>query len=213
MRAVKGVWSAVKSAMDFVEVYNYFDASIDQITQKAMGDWQEAGYDSAESYYDSLYKGFSDNAKELTRKMSGYSLNEEGQLTREGTKNLGLDPKTMLNYQTQFAQLSSSMGVASDYAMKMSQALTEIGADLASVKNMEFQEVWDNMSSGIVGMSRAVDKYGINIRNAALQEKLYDLGINASITKLGQEDKTLLRTIMILDSSREAWADLSDTLD
>lgn len=213
LRAVKGVWSAVKSAMDFVEVYNYFDASIDQITQKAMGDWQEAGYDSAESYYDSLYKGFSDNAKELTRKMSGYSLNEEGQLTREGTKNLGLDPKTMLNYQAQFAQLSSSMGVASDYAMKMSQALTEIGADLASVKNMEFQEVWDNMSSGIVGMSRAVDKYGINIRNAALQEKLYDLGINASITKLGQEDKALLRTIMILDSSREAWADLSDTLE
>jgi hypothetical protein len=213
LRAVKGVWSAVKSAMDFVEVYNYFDASIDQITQKATGDWQEAGYDSAEAYYDALYEGFSTQAKELTRKMSGYSLDEKGQLTREGTKNLGLDPKTMLNYQAQFAQLSSSMGIASDYAMKMSQALTEIGADLASVKNMEFQEVWDNMSSGIVGMSRAVDKYGVNIRNTALQQKLYDLGIDASITKLGQQDKALLRAITILDSTRYAWADLSDTLE
>lgn len=213
LRAVRGVWSAVKSAMDFVEVYNYFDASIDQIAQKATGDWEQAGYDSAQSYYDALYKGFSDDAKELTRKMSGYSLDAQGQLTREGTTNLGLDPKTMLNYQAQFAQLSSSMGVASDYAMKMSQALTEIGADLASVKNMEFQEVWDNMSSGIVGMSRAVDKYGVNIRNAALQEKLYDLGIDVSITKLGQADKALLRTIMIIDSSREAWADLADTID
>ena len=213
LRAVKGVWSAVKSAMDFVEVYNYFDASIDQITQKATGDWQEAGYDSAEAYYDALYEGFSTQAKELTRKMSGYSLDAQGQLTREGTKNLGLDPKTMLNYQAQFAQLSSSMGIASDYAMKMSQALTEIGADLASVKNMEFQEVWDNMSSGIVGMSRAVDKYGVNIRNTALQQKLYDLGIDASITKLGQQDKALLRAITILDSTRYAWADLSDTLE
>lgn len=213
LRAVKGVWSAVKSAMDFVEVYNYFDASIDQITQKATGDWEQAGYDSAEAYYDALYEGFSTQAKELTRKMSGYSLDEKGQLTREGTKNLGLDPKTMLNYQAQFAQLSSSMGIASDYAMKMSQALTEIGADLASVKNMEFQEVWDNMSSGIVGMSRAVDKYGVNIRNTALQQKLYDLGIDASITKLGQQDKALLRAITILDSTRYAWADLSDTLE
>lgn len=213
LRAVKGVWSAVKSAMDFIEVYNYFDASIDQIAQKATGDWEQAGYDSAEAYYDALYEGFSSQAKELTRKMSGYSLDAQGQLTREGTTNLGLDPKTMLNYQAQFAQLSSSMGMASDYAMKMSQALTEIGADLASVKNMEFQEVWDNMSSGIVGMSRAVDKYGVNIRNTALQQKLYDLGIDVSITKLGQQDKALLRAITILDSTRYAWADLADTLE
>lgn len=213
IRGVKGLWGAVKSAMDFVEVYNYFDASISQVAQKATGDWEQAGYDSAEAYYDSLYEGFSSQAKELTKKMSGYVVNESGNLTRLGTANLGLDPKTMLNYQAQFAQLSSSMGVASDYAMKMSQALTEIGADLASVKNMEFQEVWDNMSSGIVGMSRAVDKYGVNIRNTALQEKLYDLGIDVSITKLGQQDKALLRTITILDSTRYAWADLADTLE
>jgi len=213
IRAVRGIWSSVKSAMDFIEVYNYFDASIGQITEKAASDWKEAGYESAEAYYDALYEGFSSQAKELTRKMSGYSLDAQGQLTREGTKNLGLDPKTMLNYQAQFAQLSSSMGIASDYAMKMSQALTEIGADLASVKNMEFQEVWDNLSSGIVGMSRAVDKYGVNIRNTALQQKLYDLGIDASITKLGQQDKALLRAITILDSTRYAWADLSDTLE
>lgn len=213
LRGVRGVWSAVESAMDFVEVYNYFDASISQVTQKATGDWQEAGYESAEAYYDALYEGFSSQAKELTKKMSGYAVNEAGNLTRLGTANLGLDPKTMLNYQAQFAQLSSSMGIASDYAMKMSQALTEIGADLASVKNMEFQEVWDNMSSGIVGMSRAVDKYGVNIRNTALQQKLYDLGIDASITKLGQQDKALLRAITILDSTRYAWADLADTLE
>lgn len=213
IRGVKGLWGAVKSAMDFVEVYNYFDASISQVAQKATGDWEQAGYDSAEAYYDALYEGFSSQAKELTRKMSGYVVNESGNLTRLGTANLGLDPKTMLNYQAQFAQLSSSMGVASDYAMKMSQALTEIGADLASVKNMEFKEVWDNMSSGIVGMSRAVDKFGVNIRNTALQQRLYDLGIDVSITKLGQQDKALLRAITILDSTRYAWADLADTLE
>ncbi len=213
IRGVKALWSSVASAMDFVEVYNYFDASISQVTQKATGDWEQAGYESAEAYYDALYEGFSSQAKELTKKMSGYVVNESGNLTRLGTANLGLDPKTMLNYQAQFAQLSSSMGVASDYAMKMSQALTEIGADLASVKNMEFQEVWDNMSSGIVGMSRAVDKYGVNIRNTALQQRLYDLGIDVSITKLGQQDKALLRAITILDSTRYAWADLADTLE
>lgn len=213
IRGVKGLWSTIKSAMDFVEVYNYFDASISQVAQKASQDWEEAGYSSAEAYYDALYEGFTAQAKELNRKMTGYTVDASGNLTQLGSTNLGLNPQTLLNYQAQFAQLSSSMGVASEYAMKMSTALSEIGADLASVKNMEFKEVWDNLSSGIVGMSRAVDKYGVNIRNTALQQKLYDLGIDVSITKLGQQDKALLRTITILDSTRYAWADLSDTLE
>ena len=213
IRGVKGLWSTIKSAMDFVEVYNYFDASISQVAQKASQDWEQAGYQSADAYYDALYEEYAEQAKELNRKMTGYTVDASGNLTQLGSKNLGLNPQTLLNYQTQFAQLSSSMGVASDYAMKMSTALAEIGADLASVKNMEFQEVWDNLSSGIVGMSRAVDKYGINIRNTALQQKLYDLGIDVSISKLGQQDKALLRSIIILDSTRNAWADLSDTID
>lgn len=118
----------------------------------------------------------------------------------------------MLNYQAQFAQISSSIGVASDYAVKLSDALSMIGADLASVKNMQNADVWDNLSSAIVGQSKAVDKYGINIREAALQEQLANLGIDVSIKKLSQQDKALLRTITILNSSRYAWADLSDTL-
>lgn len=83
-----------------------------------------------------------------------------------------------------------------------------MAADLASVKNLDFESVWNDMASGMVGMSRTLDKYGVNIRNVNLQEKLSELGIDAKVSKLGQEEKALLRVIILLQSTKYAWGDL-----
>ena len=112
-----------------------------------------------------------------------------------------------------FAQMASSMGDTSETALKLSNALTMVGADLASVRNMDFEDVWQDMASGLTGMSRAMDKYGINIRNANMQQELYNLGIDTSISKLSQADKTILRTIILLNNSQYAWGDLAKTID
>lgn len=207
-RVMGKLWSSVKSSFDYLETVNYFSSSFEAIAKKATSTLSDAGEESAQAFY----KSFTDTATTLTRKMSGFDISG-GQLTMTKGANLGLDPNTTLNYQTTFAQIASSMGVASDKAVMLSNVLTEIGADLASVKNMEFEEVWQNMASGLVGMSRAVDKFGINIRASAMQEKLLELGINATVKELSQADKALLRTIMILDASKYSWGDLARTLD
>ena len=212
IRAVKGLGNAIKSSMGMLETYNYFDNVIQTLSKKQVESMGDIGTDSAKAYYDSFYKEYSKQARDLTRKMSGYEVDERGMMRRGDATNLGLDPNLLMNYQAQFAQLATSMGNTADNGMKLSRALSEISADLASVKNMEFKDVMDNMSSGLVGMSRATDKFGINIRNTALQEKLYELGIDKRIAKMSQADKALLRTIVILDSSRYAWGDLSRTL-
>lgn len=213
IRAVRGLGNSIKSAMGMLETYNYFDNVIQTLSKKQVESMGDIGTDSAKAYYDSFYKEYSKQARDLTRKMSGYEIDERGMMRLGDATNLGLDPNMLMQYQAQFAQLSTSMGTSADNGMKLSRALSEISADLASVKNMDFKDVMDNMSSGLVGMSRATDKFGINIRNTALQEKLYELGIDKSIAKMSQADKALLRTIVILDSSRYAWGDLSRTLD
>jgi len=213
IRAVRGLGNSIKSAMGMLETYNYFDNVIQTLSKKQVESMGDIGTDSAKAYYDSFYKEYSKQARDLTRKMSGYEVDERGMMRLGDATNLGIDPNLLMQYQAQFAQLSTSMGTSADNGMKLSRALSEISADLASVKNMDFKDVMDNMSSGLVGMSRATDKFGINIRNTALQEKLYELGIDKSIAKMSQADKALLRTIVILDSSRYAWGDLSRTLD
>lgn len=208
-RGIKALWSSVNSASDYVETLNYFNSAFDQVTDGLdISKWQNAGVKSAEEYVGSFEK----RAKELTKKMTGFEVSDAGDLTRTKGASLGLDPKQTMNYQATYAQMASSMGATADASTKVSQALTEIGADLASVKNLEFNDVWNDMASGITGMSRALDKYGINIRVANLQQELYNLGIDATVSSLSQSDKAILRTITILNSSKYAWADLASTI-
>lgn len=209
VNGVKRGWKAIESSMDYIETLNYFDAAFGQVALNAdYSDFEEAGYESAETYYNS----FSERAKTLTSKMSGFTVTKNGMLESNGAASLGVDPEQVMNYQAQFGQMASSMGVTSENALKLSNALTEIGADLASVKNLDFDKVWTDMSSGLAGMSRTLDKYGVNIRNVNLQQKLSELGINANVTALNQNDKALLRTIILLDSTRYAWGDMANTI-
>lgn len=208
-RGIKALWNSVKSASNYVETLNYFNSAFDQVTDGLdISKWQNAGVKSAEEYVGSFEK----RAKELTKKMTGFEVSDAGDLTRISGGSLGLNPNDTMNYQATYAQMASSMGATADASTKVSQALTEIGSDLASVKNLEFNDVWNDMASGITGMSRALDKYGINIRVANLQQDLYNLGIDATVSSLSQSDKAILRTITILNSSKYAWADLASTI-
>ncbi|MFQ9515339.1 MAG: hypothetical protein ACLRZ9_05885 [Eubacterium sp.] len=207
-RGINGIKDAVKSSMDYIETLNYFDAAFGQVADTAVKDWKSAGYKSAEEYYNS----FSERAKKLTSQMSGFDISPTGTLESTGKASLGIDPNRLMNYQATFAQMSSSIGITAENSLKLQRALTEIGADLASVKNMDFNKTWNDMASGLAGMSRTLDKYGVNIRNVNLQQKLSDLGIKANIQNLNQNEKALLRTIILLDSTKYAWGDLAETL-
>lgn len=208
IRGIRALGSSIKSAMDYIEVLNYFDASFGQVASRAVDNWKAMGYESAQAYYDS----FAERAKVLTSQMSGFTIMDNGMLKNTGSKTLGINPTQVMNYQSMYAQMASSMGVASETSLRLSRALTEIGADLASVKNLEFNDVWQDMASMLAGMSRTVDKFGVNIRNANMQNELTRLGIDANIQKMSQQDKALLRTIILLNSTEYAWADLSDTI-
>lgn len=208
-RAVQLFISPIKSAMNYVETLNYFNAAFKQVAGNVDTDeWKKSGEKSAETYANS----FEERAKQLSKKLTGFEVSDSGDLTRISTASLGLDPEKTMQYQATFGQMASSMGNTSETALKLSNALTMIGSDLASVRNMDFEDVWEDMASGLTGMSRVMDKYGINIRNANMQQELYNLGINTSISNLSQADKTILRTIILLNNSKYAWGDLASTL-
>lgn len=207
-RLVRFFGKMVESAMDYVETLNYFSAAFEQVASRSGEIFGDAGQEAGQAFTNR----FAAEAEKLTEKMSGYTVTASGMVENTMGTTLGMNPATMMNYQAVFAQMASSMGVSSDMAVDLSRALTEIGADLASVRNMDFEQTWKNLQSGLVGMSRAVDKYGLNIRNVNLQQKLMELGIDANIQEMNQQDKALLRTIIILENSQYAWGDLADTL-
>ena len=200
---------SLNNSIGYFENLNYFAKAFEQVAQKAdYSSFEEMGYASAEEYAASFMK----RANQLTAKMTGFSINTDGMLEDTGGVSLGLNPSDLITQQATFSQMASSMGTTSEQALKLSNVLTMLGADLASVKNMDFDKVWTDMQSGLAGMSRTMDKYGANIRLVNLQLLLNKLGIEQTVSALNQNEKALLRTIAILDATRYSWGDLSETL-
>ena len=203
------VGASIGSAMDYVETLNYFDNSLDTLKSRANEDFKQLGYDTAETYVNS----FRERSETLLAKMSGFKINADtGMLEMTNMQNLGVDPNMLMNYQSVFTQMATSLGLATTNASKLGQILPEIGADMASLYNKEFTDVWDDLQSGITGMARTWDKYGTNIRVANMEQYAATHGLDVNVKTMSQADKVLLRTIILLDSQRSAWTDLATTI-
>ena len=207
-RGIRKAWNAVESSMDFLETVNYFEVAMRKLGDDAASNWQQAGYDSAESYANS----FSDRAKQLTAKMTGYEIDVDGNATYTGQKNLGMNPDTVMNYQAMFAQVSESIGVAEESALNFSNALTMLGTDWASLRNTTFEQSFEKFASALAGQSRAVRAFGIDITNATLQEYAYRYGLSESVSEMNQATKAQLRLLAMLDQSEVAFGDLANTM-
>ena len=208
IRGVKEAWKSVESSMNFLETVNYFEVAMRKLGDDAAPNWQQAGYDSAESYANS----FSDRAKQLTAKMTGYEIDSDGNATYTGKKNLGMNPNTVMNYQAMFAQVSESIGVAEESALNFSNALTMLGTDWASLRNTTFEQSFEKFASALAGQSRAVRAFGIDITNATLQEYAYKYGLSTAVSEMNQATKAQLRLLAMLDQSKVAFGDLANTM-
>lgn len=209
IRTIKKLGNAISTAMDYVETYNYFSVTMDKIGKEFGDMYAQYGYDSAEEYAQS----FTDRMNELTRKMTGYKVGENGELTLTDSIGLALDPEAVMNYQSSIAAVTNSVGLLGENSVNVSKALTMLSADLSSLKNVELKTVMSNLQSGLIGQSRALYKYGIDITNATLQTYAYKFGLSKAVSEMTQGEKMQLRMIAILDQSRVAWGDQANTLD
>ena len=207
-RATGKLGDAIKSSMDYIEEYNYFNTTMEKIASEWNKDFKQFGYESADSYG----KSFEDRMTEIMNKMTGFQMNRDGTLTDSGVKNLGLDVTQMTNYAASVAQVTNSVGLTGEASLATSKALSMLAGDMSSFRNLDMSTVMNNFSSGLIGQSRALYKYGIDITNATLATYAHELGINKDISAMTQSEKMQLRMIAILDQSKVAWGDLAKTI-
>ena len=209
-KAFDTLWGSIQKSMNFIETFHYFDVSFKKIGADAMkDDWQQLGYDSAESYAES----FKTRALLLTSEMSGFFINREtGEAKATGQVSLGLDPNMLMNYQAQFGQMANGLGMTSQAALNTSKALTMLGADWSALRNIGFEESYTKMASALAGQTRAVRSLGVDISQATLAQYAQNIGLETAVSKLDGAAKAELRMIAILDQSRVAWGDMAKTL-
>lgn len=207
-RMIKKLGSSVVSSMNYIEEYNYFNVTMGKIGKEWQKEYSKYGYDNAEAYAES----FESRMNSLTSKMTGYNVNFDGTLSDSGLGNLGLDVTSMMNYEAGISQVTNSLKLTGEASLATSKALTMLAGDMSSFRNVELSTVMNNLQSGLIGQSRALYKYGIDITNATLATYAYKYGVSQTVSEMTQGEKMQLRVLDILDQSKVAWGDLANTI-
>ena len=125
---------------------------------------------------------------------------------------LGIDPTEAMNNMANVYSMVHSFGMASDKAYTLSQNLTQLGYDLASLKNMNPSETFTKLRSAMAGELEPVLQLGVDISQARLKQELLELGFNKQISTLSQADKATLRYIAIMKQLTYVQGNLGETL-
>ena len=208
IRGIKALWRSTESAMDYVETFNYYSVALDKVGKTTARAFGEMGENDAEAYTEK----FTEKLKELNKKMTGYIVGDRGELINTDSIGLGLDPEKLMNFQAQILGITNSVGLLGDASTSTAKALSMLSADLSSLTNTDLEQVMNNLRSGLIGQSRALYKYGIDVTSATLKQYALAYGIEKSVTEMSQSEKMQLRMLAILDQSRIAWGDQARTI-
>ena len=209
IRGIKSLWSSIEGTTDYIEAFNYYTVAFNKVGKEWGKEFEKYGYDNADNYAQS----FGNRVNELLGKMSGLKVDVDGGLISEsGMKNLGLNLQEITQYASQLASITNSLGQTGEVTTAISKSMTMLAGDISSLFNVDFSTVATNLQSGLIGQSRALYKYGIDITNATLQTYAYKYGIEKAVSEMSQAEKQQLRLLAILDQSKVSWGDLANTI-
>ena len=139
---------------------------------------------------------------------------EEGQKFVDTMSEMyGLDANSLIKYAGNFYQLSDAINMPAEAASKLSLGLTKATVDIASLFNRDFDEVFNSLSSGMQGMTKAVRKFGMDIRVVTLQTKAMELGIYDDVDAMSEADRQALRYIVMVEQASNANSDFARTIE
>lgn len=103
---------------------------------------------------------------------------------------------SMSAYQSFFVGL----GFGADQARNMSEQMASLTLDFASFHNLSDEEAASRFISALSGSSEVLDQFGVNIKQAALQQELLREGITKTWPEVSEQEKAVARLNIIMQS-------------
>lgn len=160
----------------------------------------QSGMDAVES--DSLFETSLGNMADSVRSWSD-----------EVADALGLNAITMRKNTGVIYNMTSSMGVAEENALKMSKGISLLTEDMASFYNLDSTEAFNKLRAGLTGETEPLKALGILVDENTIKQVAYSEGIATTGSELTQQQKVLARYVAILKQTGNAQGDLARTLD
>ena len=143
----------------------------------------------------------------------GDSVDEGMRFVETMSEIYGMDPSNLYRYAGYFYQLTDAIGMTDDASRTLSLSLTKASNDIASLFNVDIETVVDNLAAGMQGQSRAVRKYGMDIRTSTLQQTAFNYGLTESVENMSEANRMALRYITMMEQVQNATKQVTTTAD
>lgn len=113
---------------------------------------------------------------------------------------------------TMGAMLKSS-GVAEESVTELSESIVGLAGDMASFYNLDYEEAFAKIRSGISGETEPLKQLGINMSVANMEAFALAEGIEKPWKKMSQAEQTMLRYQYLIAQTADAQGDFARTSD
>ena len=131
--------------------------------------------------------------------------------SRTSITQMGLASQSALDSAALFGDMATGMGMSRKEAAKMAMELTQLGADLASFKNISNDVAKTALKSIFTGETESLKNLGVVMTEVNLQEFARSQGIRKSISRMKEQEKIMLRYRYVLARTTNAQGDFART--
>lgn len=174
------------------------------LTGVRIGDWLASAVKESIDYVENL---------NLFTVAMGESIDKGLEFVNTMSEIYGMDPSNLYRYAGYFYQLTDAIGMTDEASSVLSLSLTKASNDIASLFNVDIETVVDNLASGMQGMSRAVRKYGMDIRTTTLQQTALNYGITDQVENMSEANRMALRYLTMMEQVKNATQQVATTTD
>jgi len=112
-----------------------------------------------------------------------------------------------------FGGLFKNLGYASGDAAQLSVEMVKLAADVASFKNLSFDEALNKIRAGLTGESEPLKAIGVLINETAVETQALSMGLTKVNGQFTEQQKVQARLAILTKQLADAHGDLAKTAD
>lgn len=143
----------------------------------------------------------------------GKNAESVNQWAKAAATSYGMSELDAKKYNGTMGAMLKSMQLTDAEVLKMSQSMVGLAGDFASFYNLDTEEAFNKIRSGISGETEPLKQLGINMSVANLEAYALSQGIKKSYNSMTQAEQATLRYNYLMKVSADAQGDFAKTSD
>jgi len=141
----------------------------------------------------------------------GSMSNQVNEFANDSIKQFGLSELSAKKFTSTMGAMLKSSGLTGQTVTDMSVEVAKLTADMASFYNLDAEEAFTKIRSGLSGETEPLKQLGINMNVANMEAYAMSQGINTAWKEMNQAEQTMLRYNYLLSVTGDAQGDFART--